>query len=140
MKIFSLAIAFILLFVSNIIPVDASVYTDVLWDNDPEIRYCQWDDCWLEKGIDAVKWWVDDLETEQSASEYVQSVVVYLLSFISLLAVLYIIYAGFQILIWRGDEEKLKTQKQTIIYVIIGIIVIWLAWPITNFIFDVLAA
>jgi len=33
----------------------------------------------------------------------------------------------------------MKSSKQTIIYVIIGVILMWLAWPITKFILDILA-
>ena len=81
---------------------------------------------------------INGLETERSASEYIQDVVLYLLSFVSLLAILYIIYAGFNILTGNGDEEKLKNSKTTVIYVILGIALMWLAWPITRFIFTML--
>jgi type IV secretory pathway VirB2 component (pilin) len=140
MKLFSFVCIFISLLFLTILSTNAFDFTDILGDSIPKIRYCQWDECGIQIGIDAVEWGLDGLETDRSASEYIQSIIVYLLSFISLIAVIYIIYAGFQILIGRGEEEKLKTQKQTIIYVIIGIVVIWLAWPITNFIFDVLNA
>jgi len=83
---------------------------------------------------------LDDIETERTLSEYVQDVVVYILTFISIVAVLYIIYAGFMILISNGDEEKVKKSKQTIIYVALGIIIIWLAWSIVTFILMVLNA
>ena len=72
-------------------------------------------------------------------SDFIQDIVVYLLSFVSLIAVLYIIYAGFQILIGNGEEEKLKKSKQTILYVILWIVVIWLAWPITVFVISALS-
>ena len=107
----------------------------------PSIRYCDEDqDCGIEAGIDQVKAGINGLETERSASEYIQDVVLYLLSFVSLLAILYIIYAGFNILTGNGDEEKLKSSKTTVIYVILGIALMWLAWPITRFIFTMLWA
>lgn len=107
-------------------------------DGAPEIRYCNGGECSLSGGIDLVKDNLNGIETQQSASEYIQSVALYLLTFVSLIAVLYIVYAGFQIMTGNGDEEKLKHSKQTVIYVIIGIILMWLAWPITTFIFRVL--
>ncbi len=87
-------------------------------------------ECWLQQWIDAVGE-IGGLENDIWAADFIQEIVGYILSFVSLIAVIYIIYAGFQILIWNGEEEKLKKSKQTILYVILGIIVIWLAWPIT---------
>lgn len=118
---------------------DASFFDSFINGGDPDIRYCNNGDCWLQEGIDAIEGWVDGIETERSASQYIQDVVAYLLTFVSIVAVIYIIYAGFQILIWGGDEEKVKSSKQTIIYVIAWIILMWLAWPITLFILNLLA-
>ncbi len=116
-------------------------FDDFLNDGAPEIRYCQWDyECGLDQGIEKVKEGITDIETERTASEYVQDLVVYILTFLSIVAVLYIIYAGFQILLGGWDEEKVKKSKQTILYVAIGVIVIWLAWPITSFILLLLNA
>jgi uncharacterized membrane protein YwzB len=56
------------------------------------------------------------------------------LGFITIIAVLYIIWAGFQILTAGGDEEKVKKGRTTVIQVVIGIIVIWLAYTIVNLI------
>jgi len=67
-------------------------------------------------------------------SELAQNIVAYLLGFISLIAVLYIIYAWFQIMIWAGDEEKVKKAKNIILYVILGIIIMWLAYSIVGWI------
>ncbi len=108
-------------------------------DGAPAVRYCNdGEECGLEAGIDAIQDTLGGIENDRSASEYIQDVIRYLLTFISIIAVIYIIYAGFQILIWSGDEEKLKKSRQTIVYVIIGIVVIWLSWPITRFILSVL--
>lgn len=121
--------------------VSASVYDEVIWGGSPSVKYCQWGECGIDNGINIVEDALDgSIETDRSASEYIQDIVVYLLWFVSLIAVIYIIYSGFQILIWSGDEEKLKNSKKIILYVILWIILMWLAWPITNFIFDVLAA
>ncbi len=107
----------------------------------PAIRYCDnpWE-CGLDQWTNIIRGEIDGIETERPLSQYVQDVVLYLLTFISLIAIIYIIYAGFQILIWNGDEEKMKKSKQTIIYVVIWIAIIWLAWPLTLFIYRALWA
>jgi hypothetical protein len=54
-----------------------------------------------------------------------------------LLAVIYIIYAWFNIMIWSGDEEKMKKSKSTIIYVILGLLIIYFAYTLVAFVFNV---
>ncbi len=123
--------------------LQAGFFDSFIDSGTPTIRYCdesEGQECGIEAGIDQVKAGINGLETERSASEYIQDVVLYLLSFVSLLAILYIIYAGFNILTGNGDEEKLKNSKTTVIYVILGIALMWLAWPITRFIFTMLWA
>jgi uncharacterized membrane protein YwzB len=108
-------------------------------DWQPKIRIDCWEeDCNLDTGIENVRNTVKWIEQERTFSEYVQDIVVYMLSFISIIAVIYIIYAWFRILTGAWDEEVLKKQKSTILYVIIWMAVIWLAYPITIFISDLL--
>jgi type IV secretory pathway VirB2 component (pilin) len=57
---------------------------------------------------------------------------------VTIVGVIYIIYAGFQLMTGGGDEEKLKKTKNIIVYVIIGIIVMWLAYPLMKFIIRLL--
>lgn len=45
-------------------------------------------------------------------------------SFLALLCILLVLYAGWLIMISHGDEEKLKQAKRTIIYVLIGFIIL----------------
>jgi hypothetical protein len=54
----------------------------------------------------------------------------YLVTFLSIIAVLMIIWAWFSILTAGWDEEKVKKGKTTIIQTVIGLIVIWLAYAI----------
>jgi Type IV secretion system pilin len=54
------------------------------------------------------------------------------MSFLSIIAVIYIIYAGFQMMTGGADEEKTKKTKAIITQVIIGIIIMWLAYPIVK--------
>lgn len=114
-------------------------FGDGVWA--PSVRYCDWNECWIQQWIDVIGWpqgVTDFVNDGRSASQYIQDVVIYLLSFLALIAVIYIIYAGFNIMIWNGDEEKLKKSRQTIIYVLLWLIVIFLAWPITLFILNIL--
>lgn len=94
--------------------------------------YCQNGDCSLTKWVDATGKAVDGLLSNTPLSQYAQQVVSYFLAFVSLIAVIYIIYAGFQLMIGAGDEEKMKKTKNIIIYVVVGIIIIWLAFGIVK--------
>ena len=105
------------------------------WTN-AELVYCQDNDCTIENAVEEL-WEIDAFITDKKASEYVQSVIVYVLGFIALISVVYIIYAGFNIVISAWDDEKMTKSKNTIMYVVIGLIVIFLAYSIVAFIFDV---
>jgi len=87
-----------------------------------------------------VRWNVDGIVTDRSLSDYIQDIIVFLLGFLSIIAIIYIIYAGFTLLSSAWDEDKMKNTKNTILYVIIGLVIIWLAGPITTFVFRVLDA
>lgn len=51
-----------------------------------------------------------------------------------LVAVLAIIIAGFSYVMSRGDTGRIEKAKMTIIYSVVGIIVISVAFTITNFV------
>ena len=68
----------------------------------------------------------------------ITNIIVALLSLITLVAVAYVLYAGFQILTAWGDEEKVKSGRKTIINVIIGIIIMWLAYWIVTLVLNAL--
>lgn len=116
----------------------AGFFDDFINDETPNAYVCADGECGLDAGIELAKNGINDIEKDRSLSEYIQDIVIYLLTFVSIIAVIYIIYAGFNILIWNGDEEKLKKSKSTIIYVALGIVLIWLAWPITAFFLKIL--
>jgi hypothetical protein len=46
------------------------------------------------------------------------------LSYLALIAVVYIIYAGIRLMVSRGNEEAVSEGRKTIIYVLVGLIVI----------------
>ncbi len=62
-----------------------------------------------------------------------------ILSFVTIVAVVYCLWAGFQIMTAGGDEEKVKSGRKTIIQVIIGIVVMWLAYAIVTWVIQALA-
>lgn len=122
---------------SNIFNTNTSG-TSIFGDNWNTNPYCSSGDCGLGEWIDAVWAGVNGIVTDKSFSQYIQDIVKFLLSFLSVIAVIYIIYAGFTLMIGWGDEEKATNTKKIITYVIIGLVIIWLAGPITTFIFRVL--
>ncbi|EKE26220.1 MAG: hypothetical protein ACD_4C00375G0001, partial [uncultured bacterium (gcode 4)] len=107
-------------------------------NNTDEIIYCkQWDDCSMQKWVDIVKDWVNDIEQEKKFSEYIQDIAAYLMFFVAIVWVLYIIYAWFNILIAWWKDENVKKSKTTIIHVLIWIVVMFLAYSIVLFIIKV---
>lgn len=102
-----------------------------------EIPYCKWNQCWIEQWVRSIKN-IDWIENEASASEYIQRVTKYVLWFLALIATLFIIYSWFVLLTSAWDEEKAKKSKTIIMYSIIWIIIIFLAWPIVDFVLNIL--
>lgn len=113
------------------------VNASIFWWTETTIPYCPWDDCSLEKWVEYTKW-VSWLVTDGTASAYIQKIIIYFLTFLKLVAVILIIYAWFNMLTSAWDEEKAKKSKTIIVFAIIWLLIIYLAWPITNFIIDIL--
>lgn len=103
---------------------------DWFWNSEPEWYICQWGECSLEIGTEQAKWTLEGIEQDRTLSEFVIAVVLYLLTFLALVAVVIIIYAGFNILTSGGDEEKLKSSRRIILYALLGIVLIFLAFSI----------
>jgi len=140
MKVFAkLILIFTLLFFS--IQTYSFSFTELIWWTSEWIEVdCGDEECNIQSGIDIVKDTVNWIETERTFSEYVQDIVKYLLGFVSIVAIIYIIYAWFRILTWNWNEDTLKKQKMTILYVIIWILTMWLAYSIVKFVMNVLVA
>lgn len=111
-----------------------------LWDDTPEIQYCKWDSCTLNAWIDQVGTWIHGLETKRTFSQYIQDVVAYLIGFMFLVALVFVLYAWFNILTSSWDDEKVKNSKKIITNVIIWVVVIFLAYSIVSFIMEILRA
>ena len=115
--------------------VNASLFNNIENTN-PYEQSCKNNNClkeWIES-IKKIKW----LETNRKASVYIQDITIYILWFIFLIAVLYIIYAWFIILTAAWDDEQTKKWKTIIIYTIVWIIIIFIAWPIIKFVLNIL--
>lgn len=96
--------------------------------------YCQNGECSITSWVDATTQAIWGQISTKPISQYAQDIITYLISFISLVAVIYIIYAGFTLMIGAGDEEKMKKTKNIILYVILGVILIWLSFGIVKWV------
>ena len=65
----------------------------------------------------------------------VQDLIIYFLSFLSLIAVIYIMWAGAQMLLFPSNEESSEKTKKIIISVVVGIAIIWFAWWMVSTVF-----
>jgi hypothetical protein len=72
--------------------------------------------------------------SQNTADVTIQNLINQAMMYISILAVCYGIWGGFQIVTAGGDEEKVKKGRTIIIQVVIGIIVIWLAGSIVKWV------
>lgn len=80
-----------------------------------------------------------DNESAKSLPEIIKSYITFVLGFITLIAVIYALWAGWNIMTAGGDEEKVKKGRTTIIQIAIGIIVMWLSYSVVSFIIDAIS-
>ena len=64
----------------------------------------------------------------------IQSITQMLLMLVSAVAILFIIVGGFQFILSAGDKERAKRARNTIIYSIIGLVVVFLSYVIIAFV------
>jgi hypothetical protein len=82
---------------------------------------------WLENVDDALKWGTDTLD------QTIQTWLIYVLEFLAVVMVIYWIYWGFLILTSGWEDEGSKKWKKVILQTLIGLLIIFLAWPIVIF-------
>ncbi len=75
----------------------------------------------------------------KDANVAIMDVVKALLQFVTLIAVAYALYGGFMILTAGGDDARAKKGRTIIIQVLIGIVVMWLAYAIVSLVVNALA-
>ena len=76
----------------------------------------------------------EEIEGTLSISSTIGSVVGYVLSFVGIIFLVLMIYAGFTWMLARGNEAEVKKAKDLMFDAIIGLIVIMAAYAITTFI------
>ena len=72
---------------------------------------------------------------EQSFRQLLLNVINFVLGFVGIIAVIFLIYGGFQYMTSAGEETEKATQ--TILYAIVGIIVIIFSYAIVNTITEI---
>lgn len=87
---------------------------------------------WLDKVDSNLKW--TEITSIDGAVNDVTNAIAYLVWFFYLIAVVLGIYAGFLIMTSAGDEERVKKWKNIFIYVLVGLIVVFLASTIISFV------
>lgn len=94
----------------------------------------------LKKGIDIAQQTAEKAgllsDETTTAKDIVVKVINFVLSFVGLLAVLFLIIAGVMYITSLGDEGKAEKAKKMILYIIIGILLILLAAVIVNVVLD----
>lgn len=68
----------------------------------------------------------------------IQSILNVLLTIVGIIAVIYLIYGGIQYITSAGDQTRADNAKKTILYALIGIIVIGLSFVVVNFVLGAL--
>ncbi len=61
-----------------------------------------------------------------------------LLALIGLIATIFLVYAGVRYITSAGDEKKAESAKHTILYAIIGLIVIGVSTVLVNYMFSII--
>lgn len=67
-----------------------------------------------------------------SIRDFIQKVLNFILSFLGLIAIIAIIYAGYMYIVAAGEDGQIEKAKKTIIYAIIGLIVVVVSYALVN--------
>lgn len=94
----------------------SSIYGDVQCDNRLILQICKVTDPNLSKSLSIMTTFVN-----------------YVNGFLALVIVLLIIYSGFLVITSGGDEEKMKKVKSTILYIVIGMLLLVASYALFNF-------
>ena len=68
-----------------------------------------------------------------ATADSIVAVINFVLTFLALIAVIFVIVGGFRILMAGGNEESVTKGRKTIIYAIIGIVIIFFSRVIVGF-------
>lgn len=67
-------------------------------------------------------------------AKLLQNVILYILMFAAAIAVLFLIIGGVKYIVSQGNEKSVESSKHTILYAVIGLLVIILSYVIVNFV------
>lgn len=115
--IITLSIALPGLFLANL-PVSAQDFNYAQMGE--KIPYgCGGENCGIESGVKASENALahSGIETDTDLTTYIQQIVGYFLTIVSIVGVIYIIWAGFKILTAAGDDGELQKSKKIVLYV-----------------------
>jgi hypothetical protein len=76
--------------------------------------------------------------TDAPADVAIQTLINRATVFLAILAVVYSLWGGFQIMTAGGDDKKVSSGKMVIMHAAMGLVVIFLAWSIVSFILNLL--
>ena len=90
-------------------------------------------DCafWLCNVDEGIIW-----DPKTNMKDSITNLILYFLTFLSLIAIAFVIKWGFQILTAGWDDEKVKSWKNTILYALLWVFIIIIAYSIVNIAFD----
>lgn len=85
---------------------------------------------WMNFNAAWVQGWVKG--TNNTADVAIQNLIGKLATFLTILAVLYALYGGFNILTAGGEEDKVKKGKTILTQALLWLVVIWLSYSIVT--------
>lgn len=77
---------------------------------------------------------IPGLENDVDIKQAIVNLITQVLDFVLIIAVIFVIVAGIRLIVSGGDEGEKDKAKKTIIYVIVGIIVVLFARVIVSFV------
>ena len=75
-----------------------------------------------------------NIPRSETAGNFIWNIIAQLIALVAVLTILAITWAGIQMVLAIGEEEKMKKARHTMIYAFIGLIVSWLAYSLVTFI------
>lgn len=85
-------------------------------------------------GIDEIS--TLNLGKEGNVKNIIASIINIALGFLGVIAVIIILFAGFKWMTASGNEEQVASARKMLVQAITGLVIVFLAWIIANFIID----
>lgn len=76
------------------------------------------------------------LGTNTDVKSVVVNIIQFLLGFLAIIAIIIVLYAGFQWMTAAGNEEKITSARATLTAGLIGLVIILAAYAITSFVIN----